>query len=121
MRRDELNAAQAQFAGFRFAIVNNRDVAQLWTVGTKDGSLDEVDERRYSTLLNELFWSVFNVWERHSRGIATDVPGALPFLATLLTSRRGNAVWLEHQRFFPPDFIRAVDEAVAAARGGFAS
>jgi hypothetical protein len=89
----------------------------LWVIGSKDGSLDEVDERRYSTLLDELFWSVFNVWERHSRGIATDVPGAIPFLATLLTSRRGHAVWQEHQRFFPSDFVRAVEDAVAVAGG----
>ncbi len=65
MRRNELNAAQAQFAGFRFAIVNNCDVAQLWAAGSKDGSLDEADETRYSTLLSELFWSVSNAWARH--------------------------------------------------------
>jgi predicted PurR-regulated permease PerM len=118
MMRNELNAAQEQFARFRFAIVNSRDVAEMWTAGMQDGALDAVDEQRYVNLLNDLFWSVFNVWERHSRGIATDVPGALSFLAAILVSRRSQTVWQQFRHFFPPNYVQAVEDAVVAARNG---
>jgi hypothetical protein len=114
--RNELNAAQQQFAGFRYAIVNHRDVAELWMKGAKDEPLDEVDAERFTTLLIDLCWSVFNVWERHGRGIGMNVPGAIPFLARALQSRCAMEAWRSVGVFFPPDFIQSVNAYAAGLR-----
>ena len=121
MQMAELNSAQVRFSSFRLAIVNNRDVAQLWFAGLSDGAMDDIDELRFSSLLNDFTWSVFNIWDRHSRGtMSTDVPSAIPFLATMASSKRGNNSWKQTQGSFPQSFILAVDEAIVSVQKGAA-
>lgn len=115
MQMAEMNAAQSRFTQHRLAIANHRDVAQLWAAGMADGPLDDVDEIRFRSLLSDYTWSIFHTWERDRRvGASGDIPSPVPFLATLLTSKRGRALREGFRPGFPVRFGKTVDEAIAA-------
>jgi hypothetical protein len=114
MKMGELDAAQARFSEWRFAIANNRDVAEIWVKGLKDAALDEVDEYRFTNLLTDLCWSVYNAWDRHARsGILSDVPNPIPFLVGLLASQRARKNWREYESLYNSEFVAEVNAALA--------
>ena len=117
--RAEANETQNQASVFRMAIVESRDVAQIWAVGLKDdGALDEIDELRFETLLTELFWHSFNLWDRARRGIFGE-PGSidlLSYLAEPLSNKRGSRWWGNNRNSCPRDFALAVDKAIGDFR-----
>ena len=116
--RAENNAAQSQFSAVRLAFAGNRETAQLWVTGLKDKeTLDEVDELRFEALLNEIFWMNYQIWDRGQRGImgfTGDVwLSLLAPLLQVLKTKRGTRWWNDNKALCPPEFARALDQALA--------
>ena len=115
LERAEAIAAQTAASAFRMAIVNNKDVARVLNAGiAEEGELDQIDEIRFQTLLNEIMWFSTLIWQRQRIGL---FPGdwertqdaLLGFLA-----RRGAVWWGQNKAGFPPEFAEDVDKIIAA-------
>ena len=120
MIRAELNAAQEQTSNWRLAIANSAELTDIWTRGSRDEDLNEIEEARYSLLLNDLAFMLVQSWDRTNRGFAPANVWArvVGRLAVTLTTKRGAAWWEQNRDFFHSDYVAAVD---AAIRGGRAN
>jgi hypothetical protein len=114
LQRNEHNSTMAQWTVVRMAVANNRDIAELMTVGLRgERTLDAADQLRLDMLLNENAWASFHIWERTKRGIFP--PGTFELscgnhLCNLIQTPNGGAWWQNTKRaIFPPAFIADVD------------
>src|SRR6476619_5886290 len=118
LQRAEHNSTMEQWTVIRQAIAQNRDVAELMTVGIQgERALDAADQLRLEQMLQENAWAAFHIWDRTQRGIfpagtfeATG--GAL--LRTLLTTPGGESWWRKAKHVgFHPGFVSDVDAVLA--------
>ena len=97
----------------------NRDVAQLWVEGRKDDStLDEVDEVRFLAMVADHFWGSRHQWDRTQRGLLEkgNWERTSPALIRVFMTKRGAQWWETNKSISPPDFMREIDERIAAQR-----
>ena len=122
LQRAEHNSTMEQWTVIRQAIAQNRDVAELMTVGIQgERALDAADQLRLEQMLQENAWAAFHIWDRTQRGIfpagtfeATG--GAL--LGTLLRTPGGESWWRTAKHIgFPPGFVVDVDAVLAQNSG----
>ena len=115
LQRAEANASQNQASAFRLSIVNNRDVASLWTVGTTDnGTLDAIDDQRFGLLLSEMFWVCAHVFDRTTRGLfaAAEWNGARQWVATLLAQKCAALWWSSSKYAYPNEFVNEIERII---------
>jgi len=95
LMRAEANATQAAASAFQLAIVTNRDVARIATIGlSDDGELDKIDELRLDQLFNEIVWSSQHIWDREQRKL---------FAATCLSPDEAPHGGIKTRLFFRPN------------------
>ncbi len=117
--RAEANATQAAASAFRLAIVTNRDVARLASIGLADDTdLDTIDELRMNQLFNEIVWFSQHVWDRERQGFfgKNEWARSTKLITDLLISRRGAQWWDRNKPDFPPGFVEMVDKAIEIMR-----
>src|SRR6476646_11061550 len=97
LQRTEHNSTMEQWTVIRQAIAQNRDIAELMTVGLAgERALDAADQLRLEQMLAEHTWASFHIWDRTQRGVfskGTFEVTAGPLLCTLLKTPRGEAWW----------------------------
>ena len=120
LQRNEHNSTMEQWTVIRQAIAQNRDIAELMTVGLAgERALDAADQLRLEQMLAEHTWASFHIWDRTQRGVfskGTFEVTAGPLLCTLLKTPRGEAWWrsAKHAGFIPA-FALDVDALLAKA------
>lgn len=121
LQRDEHNSTMAQWSTIRMALVENRDVAEIWRSGLYgEGELDATDQFRLETLLAEQIWAAYHVWERTKRGIlkeGTFQEAVAPLTPAWLSTPRGAPWWSTAKRNYPPSFVADVDAALSRFGG----
>ena len=120
LQRNEHNSTMAQWSTIRMALVENRDVAELWSELHGEGELDATDQLRLESLLAEQLWAAYHVWERTKRGIlreGTFKEAVAPLTPAWLSTARGAPWWSTAKRNFPPAFVADVDAALTRFGG----
>ena len=117
LERSENNSTMAEWSAIRMTLVNNRDVARLWSEGLHDDSeMDKTDRLRLESLLSEQLWASYHIWERTSRGIlkeGTFKHSVAPLIPDWLATPRGAPWWEAAKKSYPPLFVADVDAAMA--------
>jgi hypothetical protein len=118
LQRAEHNSTMEQWTIIRQAIAQNRDIAELMTVGLGgERALDAADQLRLEQMLQENAWAAFHIWDRTQRGIfpkGTFEATAGALLGTLLRTQGGESWWRSaKQTGFPPGFVADVDAVLA--------
>ena len=118
LSRAEAIAAQTAASPWRMAIVNDKDVARVIKAGYEDGDLDQIDEIRYQTALNEIIWFSALIWQREQIGLFPpgDWERTGRAMLPLLVARRGAVWWDQNKASFPPGFSEDLDKIIAAQR-----
>lgn len=118
IQRNEHNSTMEQWTVIRQAIVTNRDVADLMSVGLiGERRLDRADQLRLEQMLQEVGWAAFHIWDRTQRGIfpkgTFEATGGAFFTAWLRTPR--GAEWWRNAKGvgFVPAFVSDVDAMLA--------
>ena len=121
VQRNEHNSTMAQWSTIRMAIIENRDVADIWSAGLHgERELDAVDQLRLESLLAEYLWASYHVWERTRRGLFTEgtfEEAVAPLISPLLSTPRGGVWWSADKPKFPPLFVADVDAALTGFGG----
>src|SRR4051794_23867943 len=110
LQRNEHNSTMAQWTVIRMAIAQNREIAELMTVGLHgERALDAADQLRLEQMLGEQAWAAFHIWDRTQRGIfpkgTFEATGGAP-LDVLLTTAGGETWWRSAKHIgFPPAFV----------------
>jgi len=119
LQRTEHNSTMEQWTVIRQAIAQNRDIAELMTVGLNgERTLDAADQLRLEQMLQEYAWAAFHIWERTQRGIFPK--GTFEFscgalLCSLLTTPRGEIWWRGAKAVgFPPPYVSDIDALLAS-------
>ncbi len=116
IQRNEHNSTMAQWSTIRLMLVENRDVAEIWSKGLRgEGELDATDQFRLESLLTEQLWAAYHVWERTKRGILTEgtfQEAVAPLTPAWLSTPRGGAWWSTAKRNYPTLFVADVDAAI---------
>jgi hypothetical protein len=119
LQRAEANATQSQASNFRLAIINNREVAAMMAAATApDGALDKVDELRFSTMMSEIVWFSYHIWDRQRLGLLPAVlewERSAPLIINLFVTTRGAQWWSGNRASFPPTFGRDIDKAMGVS------
>jgi len=123
LQRTEHNSTMEQWTVIRQAIAQNRDLAELMTVGLNgERALDAADQLRLEHMLGEHTWAAFHIWDRMKRGIfpkGTFEACGAPVLAKLFATPRG-ATWWQSAKVsgygFPPGFVADVDAGMTPTR-----
>lgn len=122
LRRGAGDATLTQSSAFRLAIVNSREVAELWTRGLADTeTLDAADTLRVEMLFAERAWIGYHGWDRSRHGLTMKGQwerAGLTALVSLLSSRRGREWWAGNKLRFPPQYAADVDKGIAKAASG---
>jgi hypothetical protein len=120
--RGAQDATLTQSSAFRLAIVNSREVAELWTRGLADAEpLDAPDTLRLETLFTERAWISYHAWDRSRHGLAIKGQwerGAQRRLGGFLSTRRGSAWWAGYKAMFPPQYAADIDKGIGKPMGG---
>lgn len=116
IQRNEHNSTMAQWSTIRMMLVENRDVAEIWSKGLHgEGDLDATDQFRLESLLAEHLWAAYHVWERTKRGILTEgtfQEAVAPITPAWLSTPRGAPWWSTAKQNYPPSFVADVDAAI---------
>ena len=116
LARNEHNSTMAQWSTIRMAIVENRDVAEIFGTGLQgECELDVTDQFRLESLLAEQLWAAYHVWERTKRGLLKEgrfEEAVAPLVPSWLSTPRGAPWWNAAKRNFPPLFVADVDAAL---------
>ena len=120
LQRTEHNSTMEQWTVIRQAIAQNRDIAELMTMGLRgESDLDAADQLRLEQMLQENGWAAFHIWDRTQRNIfpkGTFEATAGALLAELLRTPRGAAWWRTAKHIgFHPRFVADVDAILARA------
>ena len=115
LERSEHNSTMAQWSIIRMVLIENRDVAELWTAGLHgEAEIDAADQLRLDSLLSEQLWACYHVWERTKRGIlkeGTFAQAVAPLIPSWLQTSRGAVWWSSAKLNYPPAFVVDVDAA----------
>ena len=121
LQRNEHNSTMAQWSTIRMAIVENRDVAEIWRKGLHgEGELDATDQFRLESMLAEQLWVAYHVWERTRRGVLTEGTfdqAVAPLTPAWLSTPGGAPWWSIAKRNYPPLFAADVDAALTKFGG----
>jgi len=121
LQRNEHNSTMAQWSTIRMALVENRDVAEIWRMGLHgELDLDATDQFRLESLLAEQLWAAYHVWERTKRGILKEgrfQEAVAPLAPAWLSTPRGEPWWSDAKRNYPPLFVADVDAALSKFGG----
>jgi hypothetical protein len=116
LQRNEHNSTMTQWSTIRMALVDNRDVAEIWRAGLHgERELDATDQFRLESLLAEQLWAAYHVWERTRRGILTEgtfQEAVAPLAPAWLSTLRGAPWWSTAKRNYPPLFVADIDAAL---------
>ena len=112
-----------QFNAFRASIVEDRDLARIWTDGLADKELDSRDRERFNNLCNSLVWISAGSYER---SIALDRPKAAAATTAIRASMIDGSdsfkkcwVWLRDMlvSYGVEDYVNAVESQVTVDLG----
>jgi len=115
LERSEHNSTMEQWSTIRMVLIENRDVAELWTAGLNgETEINAADQLRLESLLSEQLWACYHVWERTKRGIlkeGTFAQAVAPLIPSWLQTPRGKVWWSSAKLNYPPAFVVDVDAA----------
>ena len=121
LQRNEHNSTMTQWSTIRMALVESRDVAEIWRAGLHgERELDATDQFRLESLLAEQLWAAYHVWERTKRGILREgrfQEAVAPLTPAWLLTPRGGPWWSTAKRNYPPLFVADVDAALTRFGG----
>jgi len=116
LTRNEHNSTMAQWSTIRMAIVENRDVAEIFGPGLHGKrELDITDQFRLESLLAEQLWAAYHVWERTKRRILKEgrfEEAVAPLVPLWLSTPKGAPWWSAAKQNYPPLFVADVDAAL---------
>ena len=118
MMRAEANVTQEQLSNWRLAIAQSAELPDIWNKGLRDDDLNEVEEVRYSMLLQDLTFAIFQIWHRRRLAFlpAENWKRIASSLATILVTKRGAAWWERNRDLAEADYAAEIDAAIRDVR-----
>jgi hypothetical protein len=114
MRRAEANAQQEQFSQWRLTIAGNAELANIWVNGMRDGKLTEVEEQRFSFLLQDFLFCFYQSWDREKTAMKDREWDEMSRrIAFIMTTKRGAAWWERNRFMYLSTYAEEIDAAVS--------
>src|SRR6185312_5655199 len=115
LKRAEANATQDQFSSWRVTLATDKELITIWTKGTRNEELSDIEERRFLLVLQDFIFNMFQIWDRESRDLAPTGSwnGMSQRVAGLLTTRYAIPWWARSRNMFEPRYAAAIDAAIA--------
>jgi hypothetical protein len=113
-RRLEENVTTDQVARLRMAIIQDKEIAELFLAGAASmNELDPADQMRFDNLMSEYFWTAEQMWDRVRVGTLEQEiwDNNISLYAGYICSVGGVAWWLLRKETFPKEFVLEVDAA----------
>jgi hypothetical protein len=114
LRRGENNATMEQASATRLLTIDMADILVKSSAG--GDALSDVEMLKLSTYLREVMWQSYQIFDRERGGYFEEGEW---LRSSSLTELMANPVarpwWEQAKQTFPPAFVSAVDQALAAA------